>query len=148
MFDVSFPSTQTNETSPEKSDVFKEEREKLLQAIEDRDKKILELEASIDALKENIKGLEKSASELTTELAQMNERKVKIEAELSETAKKCADFQKKCAGFFNQVVSLNTKQLESEEEISSFKRNVDTLRAQVAEKEAMMVMMRDAVSLF
>jgi peptidoglycan hydrolase CwlO-like protein len=85
---------------------------------------------------------------LTAEVAKANEGKQKIESELSETTKRCSDFQKKCAGFFNQVVSLNSKQQESEEENSSFKRACENLRAQVAEKEAMMVMMRDSVSLF
>ena len=120
----------------------------MLKTIEEKDKQLAELEASVHQLREAVKGLEKRGSELTNELALIREKKEKTEKELSETAKKCADFQKKCAGFFNQVVSLNTKQLESEEEISSFKRTVETLRAQVAEKDAMMVMMRDAVSLF
>ena len=62
---------------------------------------------------------------------------------------RCADFQKKRPGFFtNQVSSLNSKQQESVEEISSLKRACENLRAQVAEKEALMAMMRDSVSLF
>ena len=92
--------------------------------------------------------LSKRITELTTEVMKGNESKGKIEAELSETAKKCAEYQKKCAGFFNQVMSLNAKQLEAEEEISALKRSNENLRAQVSEKEAMIIMIRDQVSLF
>ncbi|CAB4021050.1 Hypothetical predicted protein [Paramuricea clavata] len=98
-------------------------------------------------LKKN-ENLTKQITELSAEVAKANERNQKMESELSETAKRCADFQKKCAGFFNQVVSLNSKQQESEEEISSFKRACENLRAQVAEKEAMMVMMRDSLKTY
>ena len=92
--------------------------------------------------------LSKRITELTTEIMKGNKIKGKIEAELSETAKKSAEYQKKCAGFFNQVMSLNAKQLESAEEISTLKRLTDNLRAQVSEKEAMIVMIRDQVSLY
>ena len=90
----------------------------------------------------------KRIAELSTEVAKTNEGKQKLQSELSETAKRCADFQKRCVSYFNQVVSLNSKQQEYEEEISSLKRSCENLRAQVAEKEAMMIMMRDSASLF
>jgi peptidoglycan hydrolase CwlO-like protein len=92
--------------------------------------------------------LTKRITELTAEVEKAYEGKQKVESELSETTKRCADFQKKCAGFFDQVVSLNSKQQESEEEISSLKRSCENFRAQLAEKDAMMMMMRDSVSLF
>ena len=119
-----------------------------MKSIKEKEELLSGKEKEVEELKELVKGLEKRVSELTTEIAKASDSKVKLELELSETAKRCADFQKKCAGFFNQVVSLNAKQLESEEEISSLKRTAENLRAQVAEKEAMMVMMRDSVSLF
>ena len=92
--------------------------------------------------------LSKRITELTTEIMKGNEIKGKIEAELSETAKKSAEYQKKCSGIFNQVMSLNAKQLEPAEETSTLKRLTDNLRAQVSEKEAMIVMIRDQVSLY
>jgi predicted RNase H-like nuclease (RuvC/YqgF family) len=92
--------------------------------------------------------LSKQIEELSTEVAKANQKNQNLQSELSETAKKCSHFQTQCAGLFNQVVSLISKQQESEEEISSLKRACENLRAQLAEKEAMMVMMRDCVSLF
>ena len=90
----------------------------------------------------------KELEDLKTQLTKANEREEKLKNELSEALKKSADYQKKCAGFFNQVVSLNSKQQESEEQIAMYKRTLDNLRAQIAEKDAMHQLMSDAVSLF
>ena len=46
------------------------------------------------------------------------------------------------------LMGLNVKQLEAEEEISTLKRLNENLRALVSEKEAMIIMIRDQVSLF
>jgi peptidoglycan hydrolase CwlO-like protein len=115
--------------------------------VEEKEKVISEQAVKIKDMERKIENASKRIAELSTEVVKTNEGKQKFESELSETAKKCSDFQKKCAGFFNQVVGLNSKQQESEEEISSLKRARENLRAQVADKEAMMVMMRDSVSL-
>ena len=106
-------------------------------------------EKEVEDLKEIVKGLEKRVSELTTEIAKANDSKVKLELELSETSKKCADFEEKCSGLFDQAIHLNVKVLEYEDEIKWWKWTAENLSAQVAEKEAMMVIrMRDSVSLF
>ena len=107
-----------------------------------------EVQEKLQALERKKKELSKRITELTTEMMKGNEIEGKIEAELNETAKKSAEYQKKCAGFFNQVMSLNAKQLEAEAEISALKRSNENLRAQVSENEAMIIMIRDQVSLF
>ena len=127
--------------------ISNEEREKLLKIIEEKDNILQEAQEKLQELERKNEDLSKRITELTTEVMKGNEIKGKIEAELSETAKKSAEYQKKCAGFFNQVMSLNAKQLEAEEEISTLKRSYENLRALVSEKEAMIVMIRDQVSL-
>ena len=127
--------------------ISNEEREKLLKIIEEKDNILQEAREKLQELERKNEDLSKRITELTTEVMKGNEIKGKIEAELSETAKKSAEYQKKCAGFFNQVMSLNVKQLEAEEEISTLKRSYENLRALVSEKEAMIVMIRDQVSL-
>ena len=127
--------------------ISNEEREKLLKIIEEKDNILQEAREKLQELERKNEDLSKRITELTTEVMKGNEIKGKIEAELSETAKKSAEYQKKCAGFFNQVMSLNAKQLEAEEEISTLKRSYENLRALVSEKEAMIVMIRDQVSL-
>ena len=106
------------------------------------------IKCKIHELQTTTENSSKRIAELSTEVAKTNEGKQKLQSELSETAKRCANFQKRCVSYFNQVVSLNSKQQEYEEEISSLKRSCENLRAQVAEKEAMMIMMRDSASLF
>lgn len=71
------------------------------------------------------------------ELAKANERSAKTEYELGEAEKMCDTFLK-------QVVHLNSKQKESEKEISSLKRTCDNLRAQV--REDAIITIRDLVS--
>ena len=134
-----------NATTSAANAISNKEQEKI---VEEKEKVILEQAAKIQELLTKIEDVSKRIAELSTEVVKSNEGKQKVEHELSETAKKCSDFQKKCAGFFNQVVSLNSKQQESEEEISSLKRSCENFRAQLAEKDAMMMMMRDSVSLF
>ena len=68
-----------------------------------------------------------------------------LRKELAQANKKKAETEKICATLFNQVVSLNSKQQELKEEISSLKRICGNLHAQVAEKDAM-IMMRNTVS--
>lgn len=118
-----------------------------MKEIDKRDEQIVELKTKSEEVISKEEVSSKQISDLTAEIAQANERNQKVEKELSDTLKKCSDFQKKCAGFFNQVVSLNSKQQESEEEISSLKRSQEHLRAMLAEKGAMAVMMQDSVSL-
>ncbi len=43
---------------------------------------------------------------------------------------------------------MNSKQIESEEEISFWKGTAENLRAQVAEKEAIMVMMKGSLKTY
>jgi chromosome segregation ATPase len=111
-----------------------------LQWIAEEDKVTSEQETKIKEMQREIQNSSKRITELTAEIAKANEGKQKIESELSGTVKKSADFQKNCASVF-------LKQQESEEEISSLRRTCENLRAQVAEREAIMVMMRDSVSL-
>ena len=128
--------------------VSNEERENLLKQLEEKEKLLQEAQEKCKALEREKEDLSKRVTELTTEVMKGNEVKGKIEAELSETAKKSAEYQKKCAGFFNQVTGLNAKQLEAEVEISTLERSNENLRALVSEKEAMIIMIRDQVSLF
>ena len=125
-----------------------EERERNLKTIEEKERKESELLQKIEELVAENENKSKQLVEATKQLEIANEIRAKVEAELSESAKKCSDFQTKCNGFFKQVLSLNRKQQDSEEEISELKQVVEGLRALVAEKEAMMVMMRDSVSFF
>ena len=69
-----------------------------------------------------------------------------LKTELAQANNKKAEAEKICATLFNQVVSLNSKQQELKEEISSLKRICGNLHAQVAEKDAMIIMMRNTVS--
>ena len=127
---------------------FNEERENLLKMVEEKEKLTQEMQEKLQELEREKENLSKRVTELTTESVKYNENRAKIEAELSDVAKKSAEYQKKCAGFFNQVMSLNAKQLEAEEEIASLKRSTESQRAQVSEKEAMIIMIRDQVTLF
>ena len=77
--------------------------------------------------------LRKQVIELNTEVMKGNENRGKMEAELSE-------YQEKCDGFYNQVVMLNAKLLESE-------KKADNLAVQVVRKEDMIARMRDQVCL-
>ena len=133
-----------NATTSATNAISNKEQEKM---VDEKEKLISEQAVKIKDMEKKIENASKRIAELSTEVAKTNKGKQKIESELSETAKNCSYFQTKCAGFFNQVVSLNSKQQESEEEISSLKRARENLRAQLAEKDAMMMMMRDSVSL-
>ena len=85
-----------------------------------------------ELLREN-ESLRKQVIELKAEVMKGNESRGKMEAELSE-------YQEKCDGFYNQVVTLNAKVLESE-------KKADNLAAQVVKKEDMIARMRDQVCL-
>ncbi|CAB4030008.1 Hypothetical predicted protein [Paramuricea clavata] len=124
-----------NATTSATNAISNKEQEKM---VEEKEKVKSEQTAKIKDMEKKIEGLSKQIAELSTEVAKTNEGKQKVESELSETAKNCSYFQTKCAGFFNQVVGLNSKQQESEEEISFLKRARENLRAQLAEKDAMM----------
>ncbi|XP_028404966.1 golgin subfamily A member 6-like protein 22 [Dendronephthya gigantea] len=130
------------------TDVVNEEQERMLKEFEAKEKRILELEQKIQELTADNENKSKQVLELTNALQQANDVKAKLESELSESVKKCSDFQTKCNGFFKQVLSLNRKQQDSEEEISELKQAIENFRAQVAEKEAMMVMMRDSLKTY
>ena len=128
------------------NNVWNEERERLLKRLDEMEKVNLELSTKVEKLVAENENKSKQVQELMNELEKANDIKAKLESELSESAKKCSDFQTKCNGFFKQVLSLNRKQQDSEEEISELKQSIENFRAQVAEKEAMMTMMRDNVS--
>ncbi|XP_028404216.1 golgin subfamily A member 6-like protein 22 [Dendronephthya gigantea] len=123
----------------------KEEQEKMLALLEEKEKMISESGTKIQELVAEIDNLVKQVQELTIGLGQANEVKTKLESDISETTKKCSDYQTKCNNFFKQVLSLNRKQQDYEEEISELKQEVESLRAQVAEKDAMMLMMRKSL---
>ena len=74
------------------------------------------------------------------ELTEANENNAKAEYELREA-------EKLCDKLLNQVVHLNSKQREFEEEISSLKQTCDNLRTKVTKKDALIVTMRNSVSL-
>ena len=116
--------------------VFNEERESLVKQLKEKEKLLQEKQEKLHELEREKEELSKRIAELTNEVKKANE---------SQRQNEC---QKKCEGFYKQVMSLNAKLLESEKEISTLIRSNENLRAQVSEKEAMIIMIRDQVSLF
>lgn len=80
--------------------------------------------------------MEREKENLTSEVVEPNEKRRKVKAELIENTKICED----------QLIRLNSKQLESKKEISALKRLTDDLRAQVSEKEGMIMMLQVSLS--
>ena len=115
--------------------VFNEERESLVKQLKEKEK-LQEKKEKLHELERENEELSKRIRKLTTELKKSNESKRENEC------------QKKCEGFYKQVMSLNAKLLEAEKEISMLIRSNENLRAQVSEKEVMIIMIRDQVSLF
>ena len=114
--------------------VLKEGRENVLKQLKENEKILQEKQEKLHELESKNEELSERITELTTEVKKAGESK--------------AECQKKCDGFFNQVTNLNTKQRESEDEISALKRSNENLRAQVSEKETLIIVMTDQVSSF
>lgn len=74
------------------------------------------------------------------------EQITQLENELAQANKKKEETEKICSKLFNQVMNLNSKQQDLKEEISSLKSTCENLSAQVAEKDAMIMMLRNTVS--
>ena len=107
--------------------VFNEERESLVKQLKEKEKLLQEKQEKMHELEREKEELSKRITKLTTEVKKANE----------------SQRQNEC-----QVMSLNAKLLEAEEETSALIRSNENLRAQVSEKEAMIIMIRDQVSLF
>ena len=140
--------------STEKADELKEENKKIKEENNILQKRIAEMESivsdlepKIQALEEEKKKLKKQASEFASaqrEKEQENQRKAAAEKE--KQAKDINELKKKCDGFFQQVVSLNSKQKESEEELERIKRAFELQGAELEEKKSMIHLMTESVS--
>ena len=104
--------------------------------LEEKDKLLLETQEKFGRVERQNENLLKQITEMKIEVLKANESKERAERELSETVNKCDVF-------FNQVMGLYQKKLESEKEISALKRSNENLRAQLSEKE---MMLQDQVS--
>ena len=129
-------------------------REKLDEAINEnrilRERVVQNESSQLDCERE-IKKLQEQNSALMNEVTTAQKAREseyqKFIQDIEKLSKENTDYKKKCDGFFQQVVSMNSKQKESEEELSRIKRAFDHQAAELEEKKALNNLMSDSVSI-
>ena len=110
----------------------------------DCEREIKKLQEQNNALMEEVTTAQKARESECQKLAQEIE---KLSKEIEKLSKENIEYKKKCDGFFQQVVSMNSKQKESEDEFSRIKRAFDHQAAELEEKRALNNLMSDSVSI-
>ena len=110
----------------------------------DCEREIKKLQEQNNALMEEVTTAQKARESECQKLAQEIE---KLSKEIEKLSKENIEYKKKCDGFFQQVVSMNSKQKESEDEFSRIKRAFDHQAAELEEKKALNNLMSDSVSI-
>ena len=128
----------------EKLDETIEENRILRERVEKNENLMLDYEREIKKLQEQNNAL---MNEVTTAQKARESECQKLSQEIEKLGKENIEYKKKCDGFFQQVVSMNSKQKESEDEFSRIKRAFDHQAAELEEKKALNNLMSDSVSI-
>ena len=128
----------------EKLDETIEENRILRERVEKNESLMLDYEREIKKLQEQNNAL---MNEVTTAQKARESECQKLAQEIEKLGKENIEYKKKCDGFFQQVVSMNSKQKESEDEFSRIKRAFDHQAAELEEKRALNNLMSDSVSI-
>ena len=128
----------------EKLDETIEENRILRERVEKNENLMLDYEREIKKLQEQNNAL---MNEVTTAQKARESECQKLSQEIEKLGKENIEYKKKCDGFFQQVVSMNSKQKESEDEFSRIKRAFDHQAAELEEKRALNNLMSDSVSI-
>ena len=128
----------------EKLDETIEENRILRERVEKNESLMLDYEREIKKLQEQNNAL---MNEVTTAQKARESECQKLSQEIEKLGKENIEYKKKCDGFFQQVVSMNSKQKESEDEFSRIKRAFDHQAAELEEKKALNNLMSDSVSI-
>ena len=128
----------------EKLDETIEENRILRERVEKNESLMLDYEREIKKLQEQNNAL---MNEVTTAQKARESECQKLSQEIEKLGKENIEYKKKCDGFFQQVVSMNSKQKESEDEFSRIKRAFDHQAAELEEKRALNNLMSDSVSI-
>ena len=128
----------------EKLDETIEENRILRERVEKNENLMLDYEREIKKLQEQNNAL---MNEVTTAQKARESECQKLAQEIEKLSKENIEYKKKCDGFFQQVVSMNSKQKESEDEFSRIKRAFDHQAAELEEKRALNNLMSDSVSI-
>ena len=131
----------------EKLDEAINENRILLKRVEQNESSQLDCEREIKKLQEQNNAL---MEEVTTAKKAQKARESecqKLSQEIEKLSKENIEYKKKCNGFFQQLVSMNSKQKESEDEFSRIKRAFDHQAAELEEKRALNNLMSDSVSI-
>ena len=128
----------------EKLDETIEENRILGERVEKNESLLLDYEREIKKLQEQNSALMK---EVTTAQKARESECQKLAQEVEKLSKANIEYKKKCDGFFQQVVTMNSKQKEYEEELNRIKRAFDHQAAELEEKKALNNLMSDSVSI-
>ena len=128
----------------EENRILRERVEKNESLMLDYEREIKKLQEQNNALMEEVTTAQKARESECQKLAQEIE---KLSKEIEKLSKENIEYKKKCDGFFQQVVSMNSKQKESEDEFSRIKRAFDHQAAELEEKRALNNLMSDSVSI-
>ena len=128
----------------EENRILRERVEKNESLMLDYEREIKKLQEQNNALMNEVTTAQKARESECQKLAQEIE---KLSKEIEKLSKENIEYKKKCDGFFQQVVSMNSKQKESEDEFSRIKRAFDHQAAELEEKRALNNLMSDSVSI-
>ena len=128
----------------EENRILRERVEKNESLMLDYEREIKKLQEQNNALMNEVTTAQKARESECQKLAQEIE---KLSKEIEKLSKENIEYKKKCDGFFQQVVSMNSKQKESEDEFSRIKRAFDHQAAELEEKKALNNLMSDSVSI-
>ena len=128
----------------EENRILRERVEKNENLMLDYEREIKKLQEQNNALMNEVTTAQKARESECQKLAQEIE---KLSKEIEKLSKENIEYKKKCDGFFQQVVSMNSKQKESEDEFSRIKRAFDHQAAELEEKRALNNLMSDSVSI-
>ena len=131
----------------EENRILRERVEKNESLMLDCEREIKKLQEQNNALMEEVTTAKKAQKARESECQKLAQEIEKLSKEIEKLSKENIEYKKKCDGFFQQVVSMNSKQKESEDEFSRIKRAFDHQAAELEEKRALNNLMSDSVSI-